>query len=154
MDVEINLDWEKQGTNRKQMGSSNTVFFVFKQVLLNGFPITNDSPIKALLTQEIIIIKSNYTSHDSQLGDHPGQGNINFRSRNVGFTIMRHTHLPPLPFFCRSSSPSIRRLSISSISLIDSRMSSANLQRSWSLRALNVIRVQLSTRCDSLIPNE
>lgn len=71
MDVEINLDWEKQGTNRKQMGSSNTVFFVFKQVLLNGFPITNDSPTKALLTPEFIIIKSNYTRHDSQLGDHP-----------------------------------------------------------------------------------
>lgn len=73
MDVEINLDWEKQGTNRKQMGLSNTVFFVLKQVLLNGFPITNDSPTKALLTPEIIIIKSTYTSHDSQLGDHPGQ---------------------------------------------------------------------------------
>lgn len=99
--------------------------------------------------------KSIYTiCYDSKLGGHPGQENTNLRSRNVGTTITRHTYLPPLPFFCRSSSPSIRRLSISSISLMDSRMSSANLQRSWSLRALNVIRVQLSTRCESLIPNE
>uniref|UniRef100_A0A182JGD5 Uncharacterized protein n=1 Tax=Anopheles atroparvus TaxID=41427 RepID=A0A182JGD5_ANOAO len=59
----------------------------------------------------------------------------------------------PRADFCRSSSASMRSVSISSISLIDSRRSSANLHRSCSLRALNVTSTFPSTFCDSRMQN-
>uniref|UniRef100_A0A182VFQ2 Secreted protein n=1 Tax=Anopheles merus TaxID=30066 RepID=A0A182VFQ2_ANOME len=61
--------------------------------------------------------------------------------------------VPPRADFCRSSSASMRSVSISSISLIDSRRSSANLHRSCSLRALNVTSTLPSTFCDSRMQN-
>lgn len=56
-------------------------------------------------------------------------------------------------FDCRSSSISMRIVSISSISATDSRKSSANLQRSCSLRALKVARTFPSTFCDKRMQN-
>ncbi|CAN7989323.1 unnamed protein product, partial [Ixodes hexagonus] len=55
---------------------------------------------------------------------------------------------------CFSSSPSMRRLSISPglASRMDSRRSSTNLQRSCSLRAFSVISARSSTRWLRLIP--
>uniref|UniRef100_A0A147BF43 Uncharacterized protein n=1 Tax=Ixodes ricinus TaxID=34613 RepID=A0A147BF43_IXORI len=53
---------------------------------------------------------------------------------------------------CFSSSPSMRRFSISSISKMASRRSSTNLQRSCSLRAFSVISARSSTLWLRLMP--